>query len=76
MQKERSGIYDKKREKKGKKEEEEESKTFGRDGPKAGMVPLTGQLYKFWMGCSFIIFIDHTPSLRGNTEVLSSDSLF
>ena len=49
---------------------------IGRDGPKAGMVPFIGQLYEFWMGCSFIIFLDHTPSLRGNTEVLSSDSLF
>ena len=31
---------------------------LGRDGPKAGMVPFTGQLYKFLMGRFYIFFLD------------------
>ena len=56
------GKKRKRKKRKEEEEEEEESKTFGRDGPKAGMVPLTGQLYEFLMGRSFNIFLDLTKS--------------
>ena len=49
------------------------NKLRGRDGPKAGMVPLTGQLYEFLMGRSFNIFLDLTksPHLVRGKAVLS-----